>query len=147
MFLALPILEHLQFHPGKLEVSAPPRATVDALLQSPKRWCHQWPRSLPLDRLQMLLAGDPSLHYKPALACNQPCSLRHQPTWQALHSPSLSFTLIPTFSLLHLIFFPSLIFPPSQSLPVSSETLIALTALSCFYPPNLTHCKSPTLNL
>lgn len=30
VFPAIPNLQHLQFRPGKLEVSAPPRATVDA---------------------------------------------------------------------------------------------------------------------
>lgn len=32
VFIPLPFIRHLQFHPGKLEVSIPPRATVDAAL-------------------------------------------------------------------------------------------------------------------
>lgn len=106
-------------------------------------------QSLLGNRVQMLPARDPSLH---------PINLRSLITslviLSQMSSPLLTYSF--TDSHLHtslclfipyLLFFPPIIFLLSQSLLVSSDTAIPLVALSCFYSPNLFHCKSTSPNL
>ncbi|XP_027630092.1 uncharacterized protein LOC102477759 [Tupaia chinensis] len=137
----------LQFHPGQLEGSIPPRATVEALLQSPKRRCLQRPQSHLHDRtvpLPPAHCGTQPACVEPALACNFSCPCHPPATCQARGSPLLPGNLIaiPLCALPspadHFSFHSSSLIASSM---VSWEIPVPLLALSCFHSPNPFHWK------